>query len=39
VTPDRALVAYRFHVSDIDRWPDAVVAVFAHHLRTKDNER
>jgi hypothetical protein len=33
----RALVAYRYSVADIERWPAAVVTVFYQHLRTKEN--
>ena len=39
MTPDRALVAYRYSLSDIDRWPEAVVRVFANHLRRTETER
>jgi hypothetical protein len=39
MTPDRALVAYRYSLTDIDRWPDAVVHAFANHLRRTENER
>jgi hypothetical protein len=33
----RMLIAYRYSVGDVERWPAAVVEVFAHHLRTKEN--
>jgi hypothetical protein len=33
---ERAVVAYRYHVIDIDRWPDAVVQAFYTHLRAKE---
>ena len=36
MTHERAVVAYRLHVADIDRWPDAVVEIFYNHLRMKD---
>ena len=32
----RMLIAYRYSVSDVQRWPDAVVRVFAQHLRERD---
>lgn len=32
----RALVAYRYSIPDIHRWPPAVIAVFANHLQTKE---
>ena len=35
MTHERAVVAYRLHITDIDRWPDAVVHAFYNHLRTK----
>ena len=35
---DRALVAYRYSVPDIDTWPDHIVEIFARHLR-KDNPK
>ena len=36
MTHERAVVAYRYAVTDIDRWPDAVVRAFYNHLRTKE---
>ena len=36
MTDPRALVAHRYSITDIDRWPDAVVQIFANHLRTKE---
>lgn len=33
-----SLVSYRYSVADIDRWPPAVIAVFANHLRTKEEK-
>ena len=33
-----ALVSYRYSVADIHRWPPAVIAVFANHLRTKEEK-
>jgi hypothetical protein len=36
VTDPRPLIAYRYSVPDIERWPDAVVQIFANHLRTKE---
>jgi hypothetical protein len=33
----RALVAYRYSVADIERWPTSVVLAFYQHLRTKEN--
>ena len=36
MTDPRALIAYRYSVADIHRWPDAVVQIFANHLRTKE---
>jgi hypothetical protein len=35
---DRALVAYRYSVPDIDRWPDHLVEVFARHLRKETTQ-
>ena len=32
----RAVIAHRYSVADIDRWPDAVVHAFYQHLRTKE---
>jgi hypothetical protein len=32
----RALVAYRYSVPDVERWPAAVVRIFAEHLRRRD---
>ena len=32
----RAVIAHRYSVADIDRWPAAVVDIFAKHLRTKE---
>ena len=37
MTDPRAFVAYRYSIADIDRWPDAVVQIFANHLRTKEH--
>ena len=34
--PEAAVVAYRYSVTDIDRWPEPVVQAFYNHLRTKD---
>lgn len=36
MTDPRPLIAHRYSVPDIDRWPDAVVQIFANHLRTKE---
>ncbi len=36
MTPEAAIVAHRYHVTDIDRWPDAVVRAFYAHLRAKE---
>jgi len=36
MTDPRALVAHRYSITDIDRWPTAVVAIFANHLRMKE---
>ena len=33
---ERAVVAYRYSITDIDRWPDAVVRAFYAHLRAKE---
>jgi hypothetical protein len=33
---ERAVVAYRYSITDIDRWPDAVVRAFYTHLRAKE---
>lgn len=35
---DRALVAYRYSVADIDTWPDHIVEIFARHLRKDDTK-
>ena len=35
---DRALVAYRYSVPDIDTWPDRIVEIFARHLRKETNK-
>lgn len=37
MTHERAVVAYRYGITDIDRWPDAVVRIFYAHLRAKDH--
>ena len=37
MTDTRAFIAYRYSIADIDRWPDAVVQIFANHLRTKEH--
>jgi len=37
MTHERAVVAYRYHVIDIDRWPDDVVLVFYNNLRAKES--
>lgn len=39
MTDPRALVAHRYSITDIDRWPPAVVAVFANHLRTRETNK
>jgi len=36
MTHERAVVAYRYSITDIDRWPDAVVQAFYAHLRAKE---
>ena len=36
MTDPRPLIAYRYSVADIHRWPDAVVHFFANHLRTRE---
>jgi len=36
MTDPRALIAHRYSVPDIDRWPAAVVHAFINHLRTKE---
>jgi len=36
VTDPRAVIAYRYSVPDIDRWPASVVHAFYQHLRTKE---
>ena len=36
VTDPRAVIAHRYSVPDIDRWPASVVEVFHQHLRTKE---
>lgn len=32
----RMLIAYRYSVGDVERWPTTVVRVFAEHLRRRD---
>ena len=34
----RAVIAHRYSVADIDRWPDAVVHAFYQHLQTKEEK-
>jgi len=36
VTDARAVIAHRYSVADIDRWPASVVDAFYQHLRTKE---
>jgi len=36
MTDPRALIAYRYSITDVDRWPDGVVKAFINHLRTKE---
>jgi hypothetical protein len=36
MTPEAAIVAHRYHVTDIDRWPEPVVRIFYAHLRAKE---
>lgn len=36
MTDPRALIAHRYSINDIDRWPDAVVHAFINHLRAKE---
>jgi hypothetical protein len=36
MTHERAVVAYRYSITDIDRWPDAVVRIFYTHLQAKE---
>lgn len=37
MTPEAVIVAHRYSVPDIDRWPPAVIAAFYHHLRRKEH--
>jgi hypothetical protein len=39
VTDPRAVIAYRYSVPDIDRWPASVVLAFYQHLRTKETKQ
>jgi len=36
VTDPRAVIAHRYSVADVHRWPPAVVTVFINHLRAKE---
>ena len=36
VTDPRAVIAHRYSINDIDRWPASVVHAFYQHLRTKE---
>jgi len=36
MTPEAAVVAYRYGINDIDRWPEPVVRAFYNHLRRRD---
>ena len=38
MTHERAVIAYRYSVPDIDRWPASVVLAFYQHLRTKETK-
>ncbi len=39
MTHPRAVIAYRYSITDVDRWPESVVEVFIKHLRTKERNR
>jgi hypothetical protein len=36
MTDPCALIAHRYSITDIDRWPASVVHAFYQHLRTKE---
>ena len=36
---ERAVVAYRYHVTDIDTWPQEVVHIFYRRITDKDSHR
>jgi len=38
MTPEAAIVAYRYSVPDIERWPEPVIRAFYNHLRTKEEQ-
>jgi hypothetical protein len=39
VTPERAVVAYRYGITDIDKWTDETVHVFYRRINRNETAR